>query len=57
MKFCKVTAIIRPECLDAVVEECMNKLIVPGIGVARVKSFGEHANFFKSDWLCQHVRD
>ena len=54
MKFRKVTAIIRPERLEAV-EECLKKLVVPGISVTRVKGFGEHVNFFKSDWLCQHV--
>jgi len=55
MKFRKVTAIIRPERLQAV-EECLKKLAVPGISVTRVKGFGEHADFFKSDWLCRHVR-
>ena len=55
MKFRKVTAIIRPERLEAV-EECLRKLVVPGISVTKVKGFGERANFFKSDWLCQHVR-
>lgn len=55
MKFRKVTAIIRPERLEAV-EECLKKLAVPGISVTKVKGFGEYANFFKSDWLCQHVR-
>ncbi len=55
MKFRKVTAIIRPERLEAV-EESLKKLVVPGISVAKVKGFGEHMNFFKPDWLCQHVR-
>lgn len=55
MKFRKVTAIIRPERLEAV-EECLRKLVVPGISVTKVKGFGEHANFFKSDWFCQNVR-
>lgn len=55
MKFRKVTAIIRPERLEKV-EECLRKLNVPGISVTKVKGFGEHINFFKPDWLCQHVR-
>ena len=55
MKFRKVTAIIRPERLEAV-EECLMKLGVPGVSVTKVKGFGEHLNFFKSDWLCSHVR-
>ena len=55
MKFRKVTAIIRPERLEKV-EECLSKLNVPGISVTKVKGFGEHMDFFKPDWLCQHVR-
>lgn len=55
MKFRKVVAIIRPERLEAV-EESLKKLVVPGISVTKVKGFGEHMNFFKPDWLCQHVR-
>ena len=55
MKFRKVTAILRPQRL-AKVEECLIKLNVPGISVTKVKGFGEHMDFFKPDWLCQHVR-
>jgi len=55
MKFRKVTAIIRPECLKEV-EDRLKKLVIPGISVTKVKGFGEHMNFFKPDWLCQHVR-
>lgn len=55
MKFRKVTAIIRPERLEAV-EACLKELAVPGISVTKVKGFGEHRDFFKPDWLCQHVR-
>lgn len=54
MKFCKVTAIIRPERLE-VVEECLKKLNVPGISISKVKGFGEYANFYETDWLCTHV--
>ncbi len=55
MKFRKVTAIIRPGNLEAV-EECLKKMHVPGISVTKVKGFGEYANFYESDWMCQHVR-
>jgi len=55
MKFRKVTAIVRPECLEAV-EKCLRKLVVPGISVTKVKGFGERMNFFEPDWLCDHVR-
>lgn len=55
MRFRKVTAIIRPERLEAV-EESLKKLNVPGVSITRVKGFGEYANFFVSDWLCRNVR-
>lgn len=55
MKFRKVTAIIRPDRLEAV-EECLKKMNVPGVSVTKVKGFGEYANFYKSDWLCTHAR-
>jgi len=55
MKFRKVTAIIRPERLEAV-EECLKKLGVPGVSVTRVKGYGEYANFFSSDWMLPHAR-
>lgn len=55
MKFRKVTAIIRPERLEAV-EECLKKLNAPGVSVTRVKGFGEYANFYEADWLCENVR-
>ena len=55
MNFRKVIAIIRPERL-VIVEDCLKKLALPGISVTKVKGFGEHMNFFKPDWLCQHVR-
>ena len=37
-------------------DDCLNKLVVPGTSVFKVKGFGEHLDFFKPDWLCQHVR-
>lgn len=55
MKFRKVTAIIRPEKLEAV-EHSLNRLNVPGLSITKVKGFGNHKNFFKPDWLCTHVR-
>ncbi|HHJ36159.1 MAG TPA: P-II family nitrogen regulator [Gammaproteobacteria bacterium] len=55
MRFRKVTAILRPERLEAV-EEVLKKLNVPGVSVTKVKGFGEYANFYQSDWLCTHVR-
>ncbi len=55
MKFRKVTAIIRPERLEAV-EECLKRLNVPGVSVTKVKGFGEYADFYRSDWMCNHVR-
>lgn len=54
MNFRKVSAIIRPERLETV-EESLKALSVPGVSVSRVKGFGEQANFFRADWLCQHV--
>lgn len=55
MEFRKVTAIIKPERLEKV-EEALRKLNVSGVSVTKVKGFGEYTNFFKSDWLCTHIR-
>ncbi|HIP69040.1 MAG TPA: P-II family nitrogen regulator [Chromatiales bacterium] len=55
MEFRKVTAIIRPERLQAV-EDILRKLNVGGVSVVKVKGFGEYANFFKSDWMCTHIQ-
>ena len=55
MKFRKITAIIRPERLEAV-EECLIKLNIPGASVTRVKGFGEYKNFYDPSWLGTHVR-
>lgn len=55
MKFRKVTAIIRPERLEAV-EHRLRQLGVPGVSVSKVKGFGEYSNFFESDWMCSHLR-
>jgi len=55
MRFRKVTAIFRPDRLEEV-EDRLRSLGVPCVSVIRVKGFGEYANFYEPDWLCQHVR-
>ena len=55
MDFRKVTAIFRPERLQAV-EDRLRSMGVPGISVTKVKGFGEYANFYETDWMCSHVR-
>ena len=55
MELRKVTAIIRPERLEAV-EECLKELVVPGVSVTKVKGYGEFINYFSPDWLSQHIR-
>lgn len=55
MKFRKITAIIRPDLLEAV-EECLRKINVPGVSITNVKGYGEYINSFRSDWMCQHIR-
>jgi len=53
--FCKVTAIIRPDCLERV-EEALRRLDIPGVSVTKVKGYGEYADFYRPDWMCTHVR-
>jgi nitrogen regulatory protein P-II 1 len=55
MEFVKVTAIIRPSVLEKV-ENALQELHVPGVSVAKVKGYGEYANFYTSDWMVAHVR-
>ena len=55
MRFRKVTAIFRPDRLEAV-EDRLRDLGVAGVSVTKVKGFGEYANFYEPDWLCTHVR-
>ncbi len=43
LDFCKVTAIIRPDCLEKV-EEALRRLDVPGVSVTKVNGNGEHAD-------------
>lgn len=51
----KITAIIQVERLEAV-EKSLQAIAVPGISVTKVKGYGEYANFFSSDWTCEHAR-
>lgn len=55
MEFRKVTAIVRPDKLEAV-ESALQALGVPGLSVSKVKGYGEYANFYTPDWTCTHVR-
>ena len=55
MKFRKVTAIVRPEVFGKV-EQQLQEIGVGGITVSNVEGYGEHANFFKKDWMVTHVR-
>ncbi|MGB7932351.1 MAG: P-II family nitrogen regulator [Gammaproteobacteria bacterium] len=55
MEFSKVTAIIRPDCLDKV-EKALQALSVPGVSVSKVKGYGEYANFYTPDWMLTHAR-
>ena len=55
MDFRKVTAIFRPGRLEAV-EEKLRSVDVPGISVTKVKGYGEYANFYQPDWMCEYVR-
>jgi len=55
MNFRKVTAIFRPDRLEAV-EDSLRNLGVPGVSVTKIKGFGEYANFYQPDWLSTHVR-
>lgn len=51
----KITAIIRDLRLEAV-EDALKAVGVPSITVSRVKGYGQHANFCRSDWMAPHVR-
>ena len=50
MEFCKITAIVRQEKLEAV-EEAVHRMGVPGLSVTKVKGYGDYANFYARDWL------
>ena len=51
----KITAIIQVDRLETV-EKSLQAIAVPGISVTKVKGYGEYANFFSSDWTCEHAR-
>lgn len=55
MEFKKITAIIRPEVFDKV-EQRLQQIGVGGMTVSKVDGYGEHANFFKKNWLVTHVQ-
>ena len=55
MELKHVMAIVRTDVLEDV--ECRLRHVgVPGITIARVKGFGEYANFFTPDWLSAYAR-
>jgi len=55
MEFAKITAIVRPECLQRV-EGRLQALGVPGMTVSQVRGFGDYADLYRSDWMVSHVR-
>jgi len=52
---CKLIAIVRTSVLEKV-ETHLKELHVPGISVSKVKGYGEYANFYREDWMVEHVR-
>lgn len=55
MELRNVTAIIRRSVLDKV-EHRLQAMDVKGISVTWVKGYGEHKDFFRRDWMVEHVR-
>lgn len=55
MEFSKITAIIRPDKLEAVEKELL-RLRVPGVSVSKGKGFSDYTNFFSADWTVTNVR-
>jgi nitrogen regulatory protein P-II 1 len=55
MPFCRITAIINRNVLEKV-EAALQQAGVSGVSVAKVKGFGEYADFFERDWMTPHVR-
>ena len=55
MKYKKIVAIIRKGYLEKV-EHRLQELGVKGITVTCVKGFGEYANYFSRNWMCEHGR-
>ena len=55
MEIRKVVAIIRSSALPDVVKS-LKALKVEGVTVFPVKGYGEHANFYKSDWMVDNAK-
>ncbi|MCG6935684.1 MAG: P-II family nitrogen regulator [Proteobacteria bacterium] len=55
MEFAKVVAIIRPEVCRKV-EERLKEIGVSGVSISNVKGWGEYADFYRDDWLVEHVK-
>ncbi|MCB2141356.1 P-II family nitrogen regulator [bacterium] len=55
MEFKKINAIIRKGHLEKV-EAALEAYGIKGLTVTKIKGFGEYANFFERDWMCEHAR-
>lgn len=55
MKYKKIIAIIRVGHLEKV-EHGLQEHGVKGITVSRIKGFGEYANYFSRNGMCEHAR-
>ena len=55
MEIRKVIAIVRSSALQDVLKS-LKALKVEGVTVFPVKGYGEHANFYKSDWMVDNVK-
>lgn len=55
MNYKKIVAIIRKGHLEKV-EHALQEYGVRGITVTQVKGFGEYANYFSRDWMCEYAR-
>ena len=55
MKYCKITAIIHVNSLEAV-EEALKKARVAEVIVSYVKGYGDYKNFYSKDWTSAQAR-
>jgi len=55
MKYIKINAFV-PILGFEPIEEKLKTINVPGITVSKVKGYGEHMNYYSTDWLDTHVR-
>lgn len=55
MEIKRITAIVPEELIDSF-ERCLRKCGVPGMTIDKVRGFGEHANYFSSDFLRSNIR-